>query len=298
MTLSRDSQKTNARPAAPSEAAGGGEPNRDHGLRPGMAGLLDLMNRLLSADGCPWDREQTLTTLRPYLLEETYEVLESMDDPVEHRHELGDLLFQIVFQSALREREGQFTFDDVVAAIEEKMIRRHPHVFAREDGADRSALDAQAVAENWSRIKAAEKRAGGTSRDDPLSGVPRGLPALQRAWRLQEKASAVGFDWPDTSGVLAKVDEEWAELRSAIASADAENIREELGDLLFVVVRLAQKVGVEPEDALRDANAKFQRRFAHVVAACHDDGHDVRDVDLDVLERHWSAAKAREKKLR
>ncbi|TPV97185.1 MAG: nucleoside triphosphate pyrophosphohydrolase [Myxococcales bacterium FL481] len=258
-----------------------------------MAGLIELMDRLLAPDGCPWDREQTLTTLRPYLLEEAHEVLEAMDDPVEHRLELGDLLFQIVFQSALRQREGAFGFDDVVDAIRDKMVRRHPHVFARNDNSP--PVDADAVARNWSRIKAEERRDAGPGIENPIAGVPRGLPALQRAWRLQEKAAAVGFDWPQIEGVANKVDEEWAELRAAVDSDDRAHMHEELGDLLFVVVRLAQKLGLEPEDALRDANKKFERRFTAMIHRCERAGTNVRDADLDTLEAHWEQVKRSER---
>lgn len=297
MTLSRDSRKTNVDAAAEASDTDRCAPDRsadpDAGLAPGMSGLLELMDRLLAPDGCPWDREQTLTTLRPYLLEETYEVLEAMDDPIEHQRELGDLLFQIVFQSALREREGAFGFEDVVTAIRDKMVRRHPHVFAR--SSDDRPLDPDEVAKNWSKIKAAEKRAQGQSDSSPIAGVPKGLPALQRAWRLQEKAAAVGFDWPDVEGVAAKIDEEWSELREAVDHGDRRHMHEELGDLLFVVVRLAQKLGLEPEDALRDANTKFERRFGHVVAGCEREGIDIRASDLATLERFWTDAKQHER---
>jgi MazG family protein len=260
-------------------------PRDEHGLREGLAGLRDLVDRLLAEDGCPWDRAQTLETLRPYLLEEAHEVLEAMHDPDAHRTELGDLLFQIVLQAALREREGRFDLDAVIEGIKAKMIRRHPHVFGdeRERG-----LTPDEVMRRWEAIKQEERGAGPR---DPLRGVPRGLPALQRAWRLQQKAASVGFDWPTVDGALDKVDEELGELRAAVATGDPAEITEELGDLLFVLVRVGQKLGVEAEEALRQANAKFERRFAAVMAACHAQGIDPAAAGLEQLDALWDAAK-------
>lgn len=264
--------------------------HRAHGLRDGMDGLRDLMDRLLSPDGgCPWDQRQTLDTLRPYLLEEAHEVLEAMHDPAAHRGELGDLLFQVVFQSALRERQGHFDLDGVVEAIRSKMIRRHPHVFG--DEAQRG-MSAEEVERQWAAIKQAERGTEGPP--DPLAGVPRGLPALQRAWRLQDKAAQVGFDWPSIDGAIAKAREEWDELDEARDSGDLAQVREELGDLLFVLVRVAQKLGVEAEDALRRANAKFERRFGHVMARCHAEGIEPSTAGLATLDGFWDEAKAQE----
>ncbi len=272
--------------------------HRALGLRDGLPGLRDLMDRLLDPErGCPWDQEQTLDTLRPYLLEETHEVLEAMDDPKAHRGELGDLLFQIVFQAALREREGAFDLEGVVEAIRSKMIRRHPHVFGADRGAAegtvRTVPTAKDVERQWAAIKQAERGTEGPP--DPLAGVPRGLPALQRAWRLQDKAAQVGFDWPDVEGALTKAREEWDELEHARAEGSLEEIREELGDLLFVLVRVAGKLGIEPEDALRRANAKFERRFGHVMARCHAEGLDPVRAGLPVLDGFWDEAKALER---
>lgn len=265
--------------------------HRALGLRDGLPGLRDLMDRLLDPEaGCPWDQRQTLDSLRPYLLEEAHEVLESMHEPSAHRSELGDLLFQIVFHSALREREGRFDLDGVIEAIRSKMIRRHPHVFG--DERDR-AMSAEEVARQWAAIKDAERGVQGPP--DPLAGVPRGLPALQRAWRLQDKAAHVGFDWPDIDGALDKVREEIDEVAEARDRGTHEEVREELGDLLFVLVRLAQKLGVEAEDALRRANAKFERRFAEVMRQCHEQGIDPGDAGLEVLDGFWEQAKAKER---
>ncbi len=245
------------------------------------------MDHLLSDRGCAWDRAQTLDSLRPYLLEEAYEVLEAMDDPVEHREELGDLLFQIVFQSALREREGAFDLDDVIRGIRDKLVRRHPHVFAADpEGAPLSPAE---VERQWEAIKREEK----TSREgaEPFAGVPRGLPALARSRRLQEKASALGFDWPDVEGAIDKLREEIAELDQARREGSREALREELGDLLFVVVRVGQKLGLDPEDALRRANEKFEARFAHVLRRCREHRVDPAQAGLDRLEGWWQEAK-------
>lgn len=255
------------------------------------------MDRLLAPDGCPWDQRQSLDSLRPYLLEETHEVLEAMDDPQAHRAELGDLLFQIVFQSALRQRQGAFDFDDVAESIRTKMIRRHPHVFAPQGG-EKTPSTPEAVAQQWELIKAAERVAAGQDQPDaprPFASVPRGLPALQRAWRVQNKAAALGFDWPDLQGALDKFDEEWAELHEARESGDATAVREEFGDLLFVLCRIAAKLQLDPEDALRRANAKFERRFAHVLKRCREGGLPPTEAGLSRLDAWWNEAKAIER---
>jgi MazG family protein len=290
LTVSREKEGAKTPPDAPKtrgQRPAAREDHARHGLADGLPGLRQLMDRLLGPDGCPWDREQTLESLRPYLLEEAHEVLESMDDPVAHRQELGDLLFQIVFQSALREREGEFDLDGVIEAIRSKMIRRHPHVFAPE-GEDKPR-DAAEVAAQWSELKAAER--GGEGPRDPLAGVPNTLPALQRAWRLQDKAAGVGFDWPEVGGAIDKVREEWAELEDAIASGERDQIEDELGDLLFVLTRLGQKLGIEAEGALRRTNAKFERRFAHVMKRCHEEGIEPSSAGLAQLDAFWNEAK-------
>ncbi|MCB9566391.1 MAG: nucleoside triphosphate pyrophosphohydrolase [Myxococcales bacterium] len=245
------------------------------------------MERLLGPGGCPWDRAQTLETLRPYVIEEAHEVAESLDDPELHRRELGDLLFQIVFQSALREREGAFDLDGVIEAIRTKMIRRHPHVF----GDEAAAATPDEVERQWARLKEAERASGGPA--TPLAGVPRSLPPIQRAWRLQNKAASVGFDWPDADGPRAKFLEEWAELEEARASGDRQRMLEELGDVFFVLVRYGQKLGLMADDALRAANAKFEARFAHVMARCHEEGIDPADAGLERLDGYWNEARAR-----
>lgn len=276
--------------------------HRVHGLRDGLDGMRDLMNRLLGPSGCPWDRAQTLETLRPYVLEEAHEVLEAIDDddPEEHRRELGDLLFQIVFHAALREREQHFDLDGVIEAIRSKMIRRHPHVFG--PGGAPPQVTPEEVEAKWAQIKQAERtaRAAGETEApavaDPLAGVPKALSALQRAWRLQNKAAGVGFDWPDVDGPLRKSREEWAELEEAIAGGDEAAIAEEFGDLLFVLVRLGTKLGIEAESALRQTNQKFERRFGHVMRRCHEQGIDPTTAGLAVLDGFWDEAKAIERR--
>lgn len=284
--------------------------HRVHGLRDGLPGLVDMMDRLLADDGCPWDRAQTLETLKPYLLEETYEVLEAMDDPRAHRGELGDLLFQIVFQSALRQREGAFDLDDVIEGIRSKMLRRHPHVFADPDRPGAQATTPQEVTQQWERIKAEERRAASREGDavpggpateaeaarSAFDGIPRGLPALVRAGRMQDRAAALGFDWPDLEGAVAKLREELGELEAAHRDAEpADRIAEELGDLLFVLVRVAGKLGADPEDALRRANRKFTRRFGHVLRRCDALGLDPAQAGLERLDVLWNEAKAQER---
>ena len=278
--------------------------HRVHGLRDGLDGMRDLMDRLLGPEGCPWDRAQTLDTLRPYVIEEAHEVLEALDadDVEEHRRELGDLLFQIVFHAAIRERAQQFDLDGVIEAIRSKMIRRHPHVFGPEGGPPR--FTPEQVEAKWAQIKEAERQARARARKEsadeasvvpnPLAGVPRSLPSLQRAWRLQNKAALVGFDWPDVEGPRSKAREEWAELEAAIEDGEPQAIEEEFGDLLFVLVRLGTKLGIEAESALRKANEKFERRFAHVMRRCHELGIVPETAGLAKLDEFWDEAKARE----
>lgn len=287
-----------AKPDSPAGATvPSGPDHRSYGLRDGLDGLRDLMDRLLAdPGGCPWDRAQTLDSLRPYLIEEAYEVLDALADPQAHRRELGDLLFQIVFHSALREREGAFNLDDVVAAIRDKMIRRHPHVFAPAGAtADEAPRDADDVARQWAQLKRAEHQSEETGRGParPLAGVPRSLPALQRAWRLQDKAAAVGFDWPTIQGPVDKIREEWEEFERARAAGEPRAIEEEFGDLLFVLVRYGQKLGIAAEDALRGTCAKFEARFAYVMERCHAAGIEPEAAGLERLDGWWNEAKAR-----
>lgn len=253
--------------------------------------LVGIMARLRSPGGCPWDREQTLATLRPYLLEETYEVLEAMEtgDAQAHCEELGDLLLQVVFQARVREEAGAFDIADVATAIADKLVRRHPHVFG--DGSV-VAEDAASVVKNWAQIKATEKAAGGSPRKSALDGVPAALPALLRATRIGEKAAAAGFDWRETGGVLEKLDEEAAELRDAMARGDQASIEAELGDYLFTIVNACRHLGVDAEAALRGTTRRFEERFRLLEAGVLADGHpNLRALDDETLEQRWQAAK-------
>jgi tetrapyrrole methylase family protein/MazG family protein len=249
--------------------------------------LVAIMQRLLAPDGCPWDREQTLSTLKPFLIEEAYEVLEAIEtgDVAEHREELGDLLFQIVFQAELRAQEGAFGIDDVVKAIADKMTRRHPHVFG-----DAKVSGSEEVLVNWGKLKAEEHAEKGKVRR-ALEGVPSDLPALLRAQRIGEKASAVGFDWPDLQGIRDKVAEELAELDEAMAGGDPAQIEHEIGDLLFVLTRLSARLEVAPEDALRAAMRRFSGRFEAMEDRVLASGRQLKDVPLAELDPIWNEVK-------
>ena len=248
--------------------------------------LVEIMDRLREPDGCPWDREQDYESLRGYLLEEAYEVAETLDDLDEEglREELGDLLFQIVFLSRIAKERGRFTIDDVVRGIGEKMIRRHPHVFG-----DATVADSEEVLRNWEAIKREEKPHRATA--STLAGIPRGLPALLRAGRLGAKAARVGFDWDRPEQVLEKVTEELGELRVAMDERDRGAIREEIGDLLFAVTMLARKLEIDPEGALQSSNAKFVRRFSWVERRLADEQTSMEETDLKRLEQLWQKAK-------
>jgi tetrapyrrole methylase family protein/MazG family protein len=256
--------------------------------------LLSIMERLRGPDGCPWDREQTLKTLRPYVLEETYEVLEAIDagDPREHCEELGDLLLQIVFQAQLRKEEGRFEFADVAEAISRKLVSRHPHVFGSSE-----VKDAEGVLKQWAALKREENKAKGAGHS-VLEGVPREMPALARADRLTEKASRIGFDWPDATGAREKVAEELAELDRAIAGGDRDAVEHELGDLLFAGANLARKLGVAPEEALRGTLARFVRRFTHVERELARRGVPHGGATLAEMDALWDEAKSLERQVK
>jgi len=241
------------------------------------------------AGGLPWDREQTLQTLKPCLLEETYELLETMEgaDPAPHLEELGDVLLQVVFQCAIREEEGLFGLNAVAAALTEKLIRRHPHVFG-----DTAADSSRAVLRNWEAIKSGER--GKDPGKSALDGVPVTLPALLKAQRTQEKASRVGFDWEDASGATAKLAEELDEVREAAAAGDAQHIGEEVGDLLFSVVNYCRFLGVDAESALEAANKKFARRFRAVEARAAQLGKRLTEMDLAAMDALWDDVKTAE----
>ena len=252
--------------------------------------LLSIMSRLRSEGGCPWDREQTRESLKPYLIEEAYEALDALDSgqPEHIQEELGDVLFQVVFHSQLAREGGEFTMADLLARLNEKMIRRHPHVFA-----GGRVADADEALSQWERIKRAEGKPDGSPRS-ALTGVPASLPALLRAQRLQVKAGRVGFDWPGWRDAWPKVAEEMAELERAAAEGDPGRIREELGDMLFSVVNVARLLGVDAEDSLRRAAEKFTRRFNEVEGEMRAGGRTVGEVSQEELERAWEAVKARE----
>jgi tetrapyrrole methylase family protein/MazG family protein/ATP diphosphatase len=269
--------------------------------------LAEVMRRLLGEGGCPWDREQTLRALKRYCVEEAHEVCDAIDalgpdaevpvtdagprvhgpDSVavhHHREELGDLLFQVVFQSGLAASWGWFTLDDVIHGIADKLERRHPHVFG--DGRAGSASEVIAA---WEKLKRAEKADRGT-----LDGVPRSLPALHYALRIGEKAARVGFDWPDAHGPRAKVEEELHEFDRAVAEGNRDAMADELGDLLFSVVNLARKHGIDPEEALTRSNRRFVARFQAVEARARAAGRPLDAHSLDELDAYWNAAKTDE----
>jgi MazG family protein len=254
--------------------------------------LVDIMDRLLAPGGCPWDREQTLDSLRPFLIEETYEVLDALShgDVAGHCEELGDLLMQIVFHAALRAAEGAFDIDAVVAGISDKLVRRHPHVFGDATGVTTS----EQVLAQWDAIKRAEKAATG-ARERILAGVKPG-PALARAQKVGSKAGKVGFDWPGWEGSFAKVEEEVREVADAIRGGEAAAVHHEIGDLLLAVVNLARKVGVDAENALVDATTRFQRRFESVEDALADRGKTPQTSTLEEMDALWDDAKRRERR--
>jgi MazG family protein len=255
--------------------------------------LVEIMDRLLAPEGCPWDREQTLDTLRPFLVEETYEVLDALarGDVAGHCEELGDLLMQVVFHAALRAAEGAFDIDAVVAGISDKLIRRHPHIFGDAVGVTTSAQ----VLAQWEDIKRAEKAAAGVRKDRALGGVKPG-PALSRAQKIGARAGKVGFDWPGWEGSFAKVREEVGEIDEAIRSADRNAMHHEIGDLLLATVNLARKVGVDAENALIDATARFERRFAQVEDSLTERGRTPQSSTLEEMDALWDEAKRREAK--
>lgn len=255
-----------------------------------MERLLSVMARLRDPDGgCPWDLEQDFRSIARYTIEEAYEVVDAIErgDMGELKEELGDLLLQVVFHAQMAEEAGHFRFEDVAAAIADKMIRRHPHVFGTAQ-----ERDAESQTRAWEAQKAAE-RAEKADRDaSALANVPVALPALTRAEKLMKRAARVGFDWPDVAGVLAKVDEELAEVRDAVDEGDPAHIHEEIGDLLSTVVNAARKLGVDPETALRESNAKFERRFRAVEQQLTAKGSSVEEADLDAMEAEWLTAKS------
>ena len=265
-----------------------------------ISGLLDIMAKLRTPDGgCPWDLEQSFATIAPYTIEEAYEVADAIarGDLDDLREELGDLLLQVVFHARMAEEQGAFAFDDVVEAINTKMVRRHPHVF----GERAEKLSPEEVKDAWSRIKAEEKaeraaRHPPASHSSLLASVRSGQPALARALALQQKAPTVGFDWNDPRAVLRKIREEADEIEAALDGGDASEIVAETGDLLFAVVNLARHAGANPELALSKANAKFERRFAYIEHALVARGLSLEKATLDEMDALWNEAKAHDRK--
>lgn len=253
---------------------------------PTFARLVEIMATLRSPTGCPWDREQTPDTLKPYLVEETYEVLEALEAKDWHafKEELGDLLLQVVFHAQLMAEEGKFTIDDVAQAIAEKLVRRHPHVFG-----DVKVKDSGEVVQNWAKIKAQEKT--GKADRSVLAGVPHGAPALIQAQRLGEKASRVGFDWSSAQEVFQKVEEETRELAATLPTSDLVQQEHELGDLLFALTSVARHLNIDAETALRKAGKRFSDRFRYIEKKLLDSGEDIHESSLLRLEELWQEAK-------
>src|SRR5579864_9573495 len=263
--------------------------------------LVALQARLRARNGCPWDREQTHQTLRTYLVEETYEVLDALEsgDDAKFANEMGDLLLQIVFHSQIAAEEGRFTVSDVIREVHEKMVRRHPHVFG-----EKRAKDAAEVLRNWEQIKAQERRAeqakngaGAANHEKSLlDGVPRTLPATLEGLQLTKKAARVGFDWEDAAGIFEKMREECAELRHAVEKKESAEVEEEIGDLFFAAVNLARFLKVDPEIALKNANAKFSRRFREMERLAAEKGRAFADVPRAEKEELWESAKRGERR--
>lgn len=249
--------------------------------------LVDIMARLRDPQtGCPWDREQTPQTLKKYVIEESYEVVEAIDagSPAKLREELGDLLLQVVFLAQLAAEDGQFTVEDVARGISDKLVRRHPHVFG-----DVAVTGTDQVLVNWEQIKRGEP--GYEDRTSILDGIPAGLPALMRALEVSKRVVRVGFEWPGVSEVLDKLEEEIAELRVEIAAGDTARASDELGDTLFTVVNVARQLKVDPEDALRRMTHRFAARFRHIEAFAAASGRSMQDLTLSEMEELWQAAK-------
>jgi tetrapyrrole methylase family protein/MazG family protein len=252
----------------------------------GIKNLLAVMKQLRAPGGCPWDREQTLHSLKPCLLEETYELLDAIDknDVDLHREELGDVLLQVVFQCAIREEEELFSFDDVAKTLADKLIRRHPHVFG-----ELSANTSQEVLKNWEAIKQTEK--ADKQKHSALDGVPHALPALLKAQRVQAKASRVGFDWQDSSGAIEKIEEELKELHHAVKEGQQKEIEEETGDLLFSVVNYCRFIHVDAESALSSSTQKFARRFREVERLAKERNLEMKACTLAELDALWDEVK-------
>lgn len=258
--------------------------SRDESRESDLERVIETVARLRSEDGCPWDREQTLESLKECLLEESHELLEVMTDsnPDKHREELGDVLLQILMQARIREERGDFSFSDVARELGEKLIRRHPHVFG-----EQTVADSNEVLKNWEKIKASEKK--GSS--GLLNGIPSSLPSLQKAQRVQARAARVGFDWEKGEQVLDKIEEETGEMREAAREGNLQVIEEELGDMLFSIVNLCRFYGINAEGAVERTTEKFMRRFGYVESRLADRGLDLSGSTLDEMEELWQEAK-------
>lgn len=251
----------------------------------GFADLVAIMTLLRGEDGCPWDRRQTKEDLKPFLIEETYEVLEALGrgDDQGLQEELGDLLFHIIFMARIAEEEGTFNINDVIHGVAEKMLRRHPHVFGDSEVSSHHEVEA-----NWARLKAAEKPRGSL-----MEGLPLHLPALMRAYRLTQRASQVGFDWEHKDQVWQKLEEELKEFQEALCGGEEEALREELGDILFTLVNLARFIGVDPEDALRRVTNKFAARFTYMEQRLREQGKNPHEVSLAEMDALWEESKGK-----
>ena len=256
------------------------------GLSP-VERLRVIIATLRGENGCPWDREQTLQSLKPFLIEEAYELLDAIDseDVSAHKDELGDVLLQVVLQAQIRSETADFTFDDVATGLSDKLIRRHPHVFG-----EGSAQTSEQVIERWEEIKQQE-RSESPRETSVLGRISRSMPALRRAQRMQSRAARVGFDWPSRQEVLAKVHEELDELNEAVANETPERVEAELGDVLFSVVNLSRHLNINAEEALDHSIAKFMRRFQYVESRLQDEGRSRQDATLQEMDRLWDEAK-------
>jgi MazG family protein len=251
--------------------------------------LVALMTRLRGPEGCPWDRKQTLASLKPFIVEEAYEVVEAIDrnERAALAEELGDFLLQVVFVAEITREEGSFDIYDVITNIHDKLVRRHPHVFGNVE-----AKDAEQVLVNWEKLKNEERKAENKS---VLAGVPQSLPALLKASRLTEKAARVGFDWRRAEDVFAKIDEEVEELREAVEEKEQQKIHDEIGDLLFSIANIARKLDVNAEEALQSANRKFSRRFEAMERTVRTDGRNLDQLTLEQMDTLWDQAKVAER---
>jgi tetrapyrrole methylase family protein/MazG family protein len=250
--------------------------------------LVKVMEKLRSKEGCPWDREQSHKSLLPYLVEECYEVVDAIKkgSDEELKEELGDLLLQVVFHSQIAKERGAFDISDVVDSITRKLIFRHPHVFKGKEGIE----SPEDVTREWEKLKEKE----GKKRESSLDGIPNSLPALDRAYKLQKRAAKVGFDWSSYRGIKEKVLEELDEIEEALKRGDREKLKEEVGDFLFMAVNLARFLGVYPEEALREANRKFEARFRYMEKKAKEEGKELKELSLEEMEKLWQEAKGRE----